>query len=213
MSLSAPTVPDACERELSEFGIQFGRHRIHQGQGTVNACAFFDNAYLEIVRRNDDEELQTEAVRPVSLWERVRWHETGASPFGVGFRPDDASQLTTWPYDAPFLPDGATIPIVTPQFKYQEPLLFLSLVSQAPATLPLKDRPPLEHRGRNRRVTGVTLYGPDPSNVSSGLKQVCQGGVLTLKPAPDPHMELIWDGETSHEFCDFRPTLPLVLRW
>src|SRR3989441_10058424 len=31
------------EEGLSDFGLQFSRRRIHRGQGTANACAFFDN--------------------------------------------------------------------------------------------------------------------------------------------------------------------------
>src|SRR5258708_32401945 len=79
--------PHAAERALADFGVQFGRRRIHQGQGTANACAFFDNAYLELLWRHDDDDLQSEVVRPLGLWERVRWRETGGSPFCVAFRP------------------------------------------------------------------------------------------------------------------------------
>jgi hypothetical protein len=50
--------PQAAERVLTDFGLQFGRRRIHHGQGTANACAFFDNAYLELLWRHDDDELQ-----------------------------------------------------------------------------------------------------------------------------------------------------------
>jgi hypothetical protein len=38
-------------------------------------------------------------------------------------------------------------------------------------------------------------------------------GVLGLKPAAEHHLELDWDGATSGGFHDFRPTVPLVLRW
>ena len=40
--------PAEAERALADFGLQFSRRRIHRGQGTANACAFFDNAYLEL---------------------------------------------------------------------------------------------------------------------------------------------------------------------
>jgi hypothetical protein len=30
----------------SEFGLNFSARRIHQGQGTANRCAFFNNAYF-----------------------------------------------------------------------------------------------------------------------------------------------------------------------
>jgi len=206
--------PQAAERALADFGLQFGRRRIHQGQGTANACVFFDNAYLELLWRHDDDELQSQVVRPVGLWERVRWRETGASPFGVAFRPENGEvPIETWPYDAPFLPEGTNIPIVTPQFMWREPLVFLSLTSQAPVTLPSGRQPPLEHRGARRRLTRVTVCGPEAPRLSPGLSMLRELGVLELKPAAEHHLELEWDGATSGEFHDFRPTVPLVLRW
>ncbi len=54
------------ERALADFGQQFGRRGVHRGQGTANACALFDNAYLELLWRHDDDELQSEAVRPLA---------------------------------------------------------------------------------------------------------------------------------------------------
>jgi hypothetical protein len=50
-----PEDAPAAERALAQFGLRVGR-------------------------RN---ELQSEAVQPIALWERVRWRETGASPFGA----------------------------------------------------------------------------------------------------------------------------------
>jgi hypothetical protein len=205
--------PQAAERALADFGLQFGRRRIHQGQGTANACVFFDNAYLELLWRHDDDELQSQVVRPVGLWERVRWRETGASPFGVAFRAEDAEiPIETWPYDAPFLPEGTNIPIVTPQFMWREPLIFL-FVPRAPVTSPSGRQPPSEHRGKRRRLTRVTVCGPETPRLSPGLSMLRDLDVLGLKPAAEHHLELDWDGATSGEFHDFRPIVPLVLRW
>src|SRR5256712_6186320 len=152
--------PQAAERGVADLGVQFGRRRIHQGQGTANACAFFDNAYLELLWRHDDDELQSEVVRPLGLWERVRWRETGASPFGVAFRPENGEvPIETRPFEAPFLPERTNIPIATPQFIWHEPLGFL-YVSQPPVTLPSEREPPADHRGQRRRWTRVTARGP-----------------------------------------------------
>ena len=81
----------AAEQALADFGLQFSVHAVHQGQGTANACAFFENAYLELLWRHDDHELRSEVVRPLALWERVRWRHTGASPFGLAFGLDVTS--------------------------------------------------------------------------------------------------------------------------
>lgn len=93
------------ERALADFGLQFGLRAIHGGQGTANVCAFFDNAYRELLSRHDDHELQSETVRPLALWERVHWGQTGASPFGIAFRTGDVElSVDTWPYEAASTP-------------------------------------------------------------------------------------------------------------
>jgi len=199
--------PQAAERALTDFGLQFSRRRIHCGQGTANACAFFDNAYLELLWRHDDDELQSEVVGPVGLWQRVRWRETGASPFGIAFRPEgNEVPVETWPYLAPFLPAGANLPIVTPLFRWQEPLAFISPASQAPVTLPPERQPPLDHRGGHHRLTGVTVYKPDGQEISEGLKELCNLGALALKPAAEHRIELEWDGARRGESHGFLPT-------
>jgi len=206
--------PHAAERALADFGVQFGRRRIHQGQGTANACAFFDNAYLELLWRHDDDELQSEVVRPLGLWERVRWRETGASPFGIAFRPENSEvPVETWPYPAPFLPAGANLPIVTPRFRWDEPLTFISPTSQAPVTWPPERQPPLDHRGGHHRLTAVMVCRPEGQEISEGLKELCKLGALALKPSAEHRIELEWDGARRGESHDFRPALPLVLRW
>jgi Glyoxalase-like domain len=130
--------PAAAEQVLADFGLMFGLHAVHPGQGTANACAFFDNAYLELLWRRDDDELRSEVVRPLALSERVRWRETGASPFGVALQPgDEEIAVETWPYHALFLPAGATIPIVTRPHTPDAPLVFL-----IPRTLPIRIRTP-----------------------------------------------------------------------
>lgn len=205
--------PEA-ERILADFGMQFGRRGVHPGQGTANACAFFDNAYLEILRRHDDDELRSAVVRPLGLWERMHWRTTGASPFGIALRPGDGSPaLETWPYEAPFLPAGAHIPIVTPRCVFGEPVVFLSMVSQAPAALSPARRPPLDHLGRRRSLTRVAVSGPQPSRLSPGVSLLCEMNAIKLKPAAEHVLELEWDDAASGQVRDFRPTLPMVLRW
>jgi hypothetical protein len=199
----------AAEQALADFGLQFDLHAIHGGQGTANACAFFDNAYLELLSRHDDQELQSAVVRPLALWERVRWRQTGASPFGIAFRTGDANaSINTWPYEAAFLPPGMNIPIVTAPNAEHEPLIFL-----IPATLPIRLRAPRAHRGKHRRLTRVTVSGPRVSALSADVRILCDTGQLEIRQAPEHQLELDWDGASSGESKDFRPTLPLLLRW
>jgi hypothetical protein len=42
---------------------------------------------------------------------------------------------------------------------------------------------------------------------------LCDLDLLVVRDAATQHIELEWDGGTSGELHDFRPDLPLVLRW
>jgi Glyoxalase-like domain len=197
------------EHMLSDFGIQFGLRAVHGGQGTANACAFFDNAYLELLSPHDDRELQSTTVRPLALWERIHWRQTGASPFGIAFRSESVEPaFNTWPYEAPFLPPGNKIPIVTAPNAAHEPLLFLIL-----ATLPIRLGSPDAHRGRHRRLTRVGVSRPRGSELPGDVRSLCARSVLQIWPASEHRLDLEWDSGGFGESHDFRPTLPLVLRW
>jgi Glyoxalase-like domain len=74
------------EAVASAFGLTFTSRRVHQGQGTANSCAVFENAFFELLFPGTPEELESEVVRPLGLKERINWQTTGACPFGVCFR-------------------------------------------------------------------------------------------------------------------------------
>lgn len=205
------------DAQLVAFGLDLSRRGVHPGQGTRNAVAFFDNAYLEFMWSDNDADLQSERVRPLSLWERVHWRDTGACPFGISFRPVEGSgarqPLATWPYAAPFLPAGASIPVVTPPDSASEPLVFLSLVSQAPSRIAPAHRPPLEHAGARRELTGVRVGLPSPDVVSSASRRLCSSGPVEFVESTVPNLELELDCGAMERSSDFGPTIPLSIRW
>jgi hypothetical protein len=102
---------------------------------------------------------------------------------------------------------------VTPRGKAKEPLVFISLVSQEPVRLPLEQRPPLKQRGAHRRLTRATVCGPEVAHLSRGVRMLCELEAFAAREAAEPLRELEWDGASSGDCHDFRPTLPLVLRW
>ena len=199
----------AAQGALAAFGVQFGLHSFHPGQGTANSCAFFENAYLELLSTRVDAEVRSETVRPLALWERLHWRQTGASPFGIALRSgDDGKGAKTWHYDAPFLPPGVGLPIVTPQCMPDEPLIFL-----IPRNLPIQRPPATEHRGKRRVITGVTLRGPRVSPSPFHRSESQDPEVFALTKGAEHLLELEWDNRAEGESWDFRPTLPLVIRW
>lgn len=116
--------------------------------------------------------------------------------------------IETWPYEAAFLPRGKNIPIVTAPNAGHEPLIFL-----IPASLPIALRHPAPHRGKHRSLSRVTVSGPLVSALPADVTMVCDPKVLGIRRAPEHQLELEWYGAESGESQDFRPMLPLVLRW
>ncbi len=171
---------------LTAAGLTCGINRVHTAQGTSNASFYFDNAYLELLFLRDEVEVRSPAVAPLRLWERLRWRETGACPFGVAYRTNHPPRAM-WQYAAPFLPSGLTIPILSPRDATEEPLVFISPGAVAPIDHPT--RFPLEHGGRRRRLNSIQVQaGPH-------------------------HLVLEFETQSKPETLDFRPALPLTIRW
>ncbi|WP_437991525.1 VOC family protein [Sorangium sp. So ce145] len=212
--LATPDVGIA-ERMLAEFGLSFSRHAVHEGQGTANACAAFENAFFEVLGVHDLEELQTEIVRPLGLHERIHWAETGACPFGICFRTIDAGgaggwPFETWDYKPKYMPTGMSMPIVTPRGSLAEPMIFV-----APQTIrritPIESR---SHRGARRTLTRVRLQLPaeDPP-LSSGVRWFVDQGMLSIDRGATCSLELEWDHGHEGQSHQFPAEVPLVVRW
>ena len=206
-------------RALAEAGFSLGLNRIHDGQGTANALFFFDNAYLELLWVNDEVEVRSEAVRPTALWERLSWRKTGACPFGISLRPGvtvrgRAAELETWDYEAPFLPADTTIPVVTDRYSPRAPFVFILPWGVAPADYP-KERAasPLEHAGRRHKVTSVTVHVPCSVELSSGLQKLNDIGVVKFVHGEKYFLELELNMGKNGKGKDFRPGMPLWMRW
>jgi len=197
-------------------GLNCGLNRIHGGQGTANANFYFDNAYLELLWLHDAAEVRSAVVAPIALSERLTSGVTGACPFGVAFRAlsqPAAERFSTWKYAAPFLPRGATMAIVSPRASDKEPLVFLSrAAAAAPVDYPPELSVPLEQKGKRRRLRKVHMQTPT-GVLSPELGKVIETGLLSIERGKAYHMELEFEAAPECETLDFRPVLPLSIRW
>ena len=185
------------------------------GQGTANASFYFDNAYLELLCERDANELESPVVKKLGLGERVHWHRSGACPFGVALRsaePFQPGELDTWEYPAPFLPEGVTIPIITPARSIREPLVFISVMGVAPASYARERGIPLEHGGSRRILDRVNIAIPQ-DRVSSNLMRVSSAGCLEIRTGSPAYGMQLEFGGAPKEMLDFRPDLPLSITW
>lgn len=190
------TEPEAVQEieRLNAAGLVQSNRRRHVGQGTANACYCFDNAYLELLWAIDVAELAAPAVARTRLGERSRWRETGASPFGLAVRPKDGgtTPFATWPYKAPFLPAGRSLPVAVASDDPAQPMLF-----QSPGT----SRPDQWTNGRAgdrqvavglTEVTSFELAFPVGIEPADAFKRLADDGVIALQQrAAEPAMTLI----------------------
>ena len=213
----ATAVPAVVEAALSDFGMSFTERRVHEGQGTANACARFENAYFELLHANDDAELQAGMVAPLGLHERIHWAETGACPFGVCLRATDAEPdlahlpFEIWRYRPAYLPAGAGIAIVTPRHHLHEPLVFLSPRDRSSAAKPSHECQ--RHRGQARTLTGVRIQRPTGAvAVSEGAAWFAEQGVFSFVDGPGYLLELEWDYQSERATRTF-PDAAIEVRW
>ena len=100
---------------LEDSGFAEGSRNHHPGQGTANRRFFFDNAFIEFIWVEDEDEIRSDLVAPTRLWERMNWRESGASPFEICIRPSGPGQVeipfSTFAYAPDYLPPGDHIPM------------------------------------------------------------------------------------------------------
>lgn len=201
---------------LMAFGLQEGRRRTHTGQGTRNVCYFFHNAMLELIWVHEANEAQSPLVRPLRLWERWQWRETGSCPFGLCFRAISDTPapwpFSTWDYRPPYVPEHTAIAMGQNSHRSSEPLLFAGSGRTRPDAYPEDQQVPLAHRFGGREITSVcvTLLQPPVSPEWHAMQGL---GLVEFRQGETYHLELGFDDLQTGQEADFRPLLPLSFRF
>ncbi|NEO25441.1 MAG: VOC family protein [Kamptonema sp. SIO4C4] len=198
---------------LTAFGLQEGTANTHPGQGTANRRFFFHNAMLEFLWVHNPAEARSETVARTHLWERWEQRNHGVCPIGIGLRPIGSAATITfshWQYQPPYLPNSTSIAVATNSHWLTEPLLFQIPFGQRPDAEPTQ---PLHHRLGLREITRVTLVSPTTHPPSSEFQTLIESQTVILRRGRDYCLELGFDQEQQGQQADFRPDLPLLLRW
>ena len=214
-SVGAPEV-----ERLVRFGLREGQPNTHPGQGTACRRFFFHNAYLEFVWVHDEQEAASEWVAPLGFIKRSQYRQSGASPFGLIFRPpqgmtEEAVELpfTTWPLRPPYLPEPLKLDVADNSADTAEPLLFYMSFGNRSDRYPSERRQPLDHPAGFKEITEVRLTLPGALSLSSALQATARNELARFIAGPSPITEVIFDHEAHGKSEDFRPELPLLLRW
>lgn len=212
-SAGAPEV-----NRLITSGFAEGQSNIHPAQGTACRRVFFHNAYLEFVWVHNEQEAQSEMVKPLRLWERCRYQETGSSPFGIILRPAQqageptAPPFESWAYCPPFF-QPLEIDVAVNSTNTAEPLLFFMSFGRRPDDYPMQRGQPLEHSTGVKEITSVRVTLSNARAISNPLAVVENLGIVNFVHGEAPLGEVIFDNGKQGKVQDFRPTLPLILHW
>lgn len=204
--------------QLLRFGLIEGAPNSHPGQGTACRRFFFSNAFLELLWVIDPDETQSSLICRTGLWERWSRRSRGASPFGICLRRGQEGvneiPFPTWEYRPPYLPDRLVIHMGVDSEVATEPLLFYSTFGRRPDSDEPFRRQPLKHALDLQAVTRLQVSGPQRGAASAALRAL-EGHCpwLSAVDRGEYVLEVSFDEEARKQVANFRPQLPLVLRW
>jgi hypothetical protein len=199
---------------LQAEGLCEGQPNRHPGQGTACRRFFFANAYLELLWVENTDDVQSELVRPLQLWERWEGRSRGACPFGVVMRPADeleqAPPFSAWDYRPPYLPPPLALQVGVNHGSIDEPLVFYFPLRRRPDGMRGPHSQPLEHSGGFQELTALRIFGPTQSANSPVMRAAAETDAVALQVAAEHYAELGFDREKQGHRTDLRPVLPLV---
>ncbi len=205
---------DAVEAELlTSLGLIEGSRNIHPGQGTANRRFFFHNVMLELLWLENSNEAQSPLTQPTGLFERCSLNSEQASPFGFCFRPtllsESQAPFPSWQYQPQFFPPPLCVEVAKAPFS--EPMWFyLSFLSR---TVPEKSKEPINHDMPLNYLTQANFFMPVNNQASEAVGVINELDDFSIHHSDDQFLELEFDQGKAHKQHDFRPALPLVLKW
>jgi hypothetical protein len=142
--------------QLVEFGLIEGSNRIHVGQGTTNRKFYFENFFLEILWVHNENEIKSEAIKPIGLWQRADFQINNFAPFGlciVNTSETDPLFRDAFKYQPDYFPQGMVIDILKNENQSSLPWTF---------RLPFKgqkkpENEPTEHKNGIGLLTKTTF--------------------------------------------------------
>lgn len=183
--------------KLVEFGLVEGSNRVHVGQGTTNRKFYFDNFFLEILWVHNENEIKSDLVKPIGLWQRAEHKSNGFSPFGLCIvNNDDTNELfaNSFKYQPDYFPNGMTIEILKNENQPQLPWTF---------RLPFKgqkknETEPKNHKNGIKRLTKVNFNYND-SQVDKYLDYFKAESNIEFTTSNDNGIILTFDNNRQRE--------------
>jgi hypothetical protein len=199
----------------------------HPGQGTSGKYVFFLNFYIELLYISDS----TEAMNNLDSFgcnyiERSKWRLNSSSPFGLGLKmtsfnkkniPFDYSE-----YKASWMPENGLL-MANNNKNLNDPLIFLlypfmEFPNYNSMEEMLNDDKPEDfkknhiHNNGIKALTSYKISIKTKTELSETLNELEKSGINIIKGEEDK-LELIFDNNINNKEIDFRPNLPVVIRY
>jgi hypothetical protein len=195
----------------------------HNGQGTASATVEFPNSFLELIWVDDGVPVNdTGAKARERFAQRANWRVSGHSPFGLALTRTPASPaqfpFETWTVTSDWMQPGTYMEMLTPRGSPSVNLAVHPSGVDEPANLRAisaggKDAQMFLHPNGARRLTGVAVTAPDASGLPPSASFVNESGAAQLRVGDGWLMEVTLDGNAQGRTEDFRPALPLLIRY
>jgi len=190
----------------------------HKGQGTIGSYIFFSNLYIELISVSNEEEFKINNnkynLKSFSL--KPNWKNNNSSPFGIGLNLIDSTNLylgfNTFKYRQDWMKDSTYILMASSIYTHdKEPGVFI--VPEYMKYNPIKMGDLLNHTNKIKTVTSITILSKNKNNWSKTVKTLNKFDKLKIKSGDLELMTIIFDNNVAKETIDFRPELPLIIKY
>jgi hypothetical protein len=198
----------------------------HDGQGTASVTAEFRNAYLELLWPDPSVPIAPGLERGAEKFrQRMLWRTSGWSPIGINLHYTGSAPQTlplpVWQITPPWMPAGSAIIMLMPRDDTISPSL--SIHSGALPVPEDANEKVLRARDGNtdllvhpigvQRVTGVRVIAPASYRPIPAMTYLQEQRVFDVTAGDAWAVELTFDGGAQQRAKDFRPELPLLIRY
>lgn len=196
-----------CAERLSALGLVEGTSNSHSGQGTSNHRFFCENSMLELLYISDAEEARNGPGQKLRLTERSG--SDVASPFGLVFKQGGGSQkepFPGWRYHPDYFGGIRYFHIGESADRLVEPLcIYLPFDFH-----PTENEPPQAERFA--RITKLIISVP-VKRPSAVLEAAAECELISIRLNEPHQMEVEFNEAGEGQEQDFRPSMPLIVRW
>jgi hypothetical protein len=183
----------------------------HDGQGTASITIEFENGFLELIYP-DPAVPVSEALKAGAEKFRLKseWRTNGYSPIGIVFdrtaATPEAFPFSTWKISADWMEKGTFIEMLTP--REMPKAVSLSISSHAG-----RGSATVSHPNGTRRLTAMRVVAPAADRLPPAAQYIASQGLMRFDIGTEWLLDVTLDGARQRITKDFRPDLPLVVRY